>query len=196
MMTDAERRSCFVHVVTEYKELLLQDGIDYSSFSPHECRLILDRMNQLNTTTAQQFGLKDEAVAEYITAIRLAPKSGRNHYDYAMFLFQDGKLDQAIAEFGAALKYNPNHPEAHYYLGRALYVKGDYEGAKAHYLQTARLDPKAPVHSGLGAAYFRLGQTSEAIAEFKEALRLNPDDSEAAENLRFALRAQGDSRSR
>src|SRR5436853_1198502 len=63
MMTDAERRSCFVHVVTEYKELLLQDGIDYSSFSPHECRLILDRMNQLNTTTAQQFGLKDEAVS-------------------------------------------------------------------------------------------------------------------------------------
>jgi Flp pilus assembly protein TadD len=72
-------------------------------------------------------------------------------------------------------------------------VKGDYEGAKGHYLQTARLDSKAPVHSGLGAAYFRLGQTSEAITEFKEALRLNPDDAEAAENLRFALSTQGDS---
>jgi Flp pilus assembly protein TadD len=141
----------------------------------------------------ERLDLKDQAEAEHVSAARLAPRSGRVHYEYAMFLFRDGKLDQAIPEFEAALKYNPNHPEAHYHLGRALYVKGDYEGAKAHYLQTARLDPKAPVHSGLGAAYFRLGQTSEAITQFKEALRLNPDDAEAAENLRFALSAQGDS---
>jgi len=96
-------------------------------------------------------------------------------------------MDQAIPEFQAALKHNPNHPEAHYHLGRALFVKGDFEDAKVHYLETARLDPKAPVHNGLGAVYFRLGQTSEAIAQFKEALRLHPDDAEAAENLRFAL---------
>ena len=60
-------------------------------------------------------------------------------------------------------------------------------------METARLDPKAPVHGGLGAAYFRLGETSEAIAQFKEALRLNPDDAEAAENLRFVLSTQGNS---
>jgi tetratricopeptide (TPR) repeat protein len=141
----------------------------------------------------EQLGLKDQAAAEHVSATRWTPRSGRVHYEYATFLFRDDKFDQAIPEFEAALKYNPNHPEAHYYLGRALYVKGDYEGAKTHYLQTARLDPKAPVHSGLGAAYFRLGQTSKAITEFKEALRLNPDDAEAAENLRFALSTQSGS---
>jgi tetratricopeptide (TPR) repeat protein len=138
----------------------------------------------------ERLGQKEEASAEHVIATRQAPRSGRVHYDYAMFLFRDGKLDQAIPEFEAALKYNPNHPEAHYHLGRALYVKGNYEGAKVHYLETARLDPKAPVHGGLGATYFRLGKTSEAIAQFKEALRLNPGDEEAAENLRFALAVQ------
>ena len=55
----------------------------------------------------------------------------------------------------------------------------------------------APTILGLGAAYFQLGQTSEAIAEFKEALRLNPDDKEAAENLRFAEAIQaGDASTR
>ena len=147
----------------------------------------------LRNHVLEQLDLKEQAGAEHVIATRWAPRSGRVHYEYAMFLFRDGKLDQAIPEFEAALKYNPNHPEAHYHLGRALYVKGDYEGAKDHYLETARLDPKAPIHGGLGAVYFRLGQTSEAIAEFKEALRVNPDDAEAAENLRFALSTQGDS---
>jgi Flp pilus assembly protein TadD len=145
----------------------------------------------------ERLGQKEEASAEHAIATGLAPRSGKVHYEYAMFLFRDDKLDQAIREFETALKHNPNHPEAHYHLGRALYQKGDYEGAKVHYLETARLDPKAPVHSGLGAVYFRLGQTSEAIAQFKEALRLNPDDAEAAENLRFAERVQaGDASTR
>ncbi|HEV2995402.1 MAG TPA: tetratricopeptide repeat protein, partial [Chthoniobacterales bacterium] len=49
-------------------------------------------------------------------------------------------------------------------------------------------DPKAPVHNSLGVVYMKLGQTSEAIAEFNEALRLQPNDTDAAENLRYALR--------
>jgi len=134
-----------------------------------------------------RLGQKDEAGAQLEMATRLAPKSGRAHYDYAMFLLNERKIDQAITEFQTALKHDPNHPEAHYHLGRALFVKGDFEGAKLHYLETARLDPKAPVHSALGVVCARLGQTSEAIAQFKEALRLNPDDAEAAENLRFVL---------
>jgi tetratricopeptide (TPR) repeat protein len=69
-------------------------------------------------------------------------------------------------------------------------LKGDFEGARRHYEETARLDPKAPVHSGLGVVYFRQGLTSKAIAEFKQALRLNPSDQEAEENLRFALASQ------
>ena len=75
-------------------------------------------------------------------------------------------------------------------MGRALYLKGDLEGAKTHYLEAARLDPKAPVHNSLGVIYMKLGQPSRAIAEFNEALRLRPDDADAAENLRFAQRSQ------
>jgi Flp pilus assembly protein TadD len=104
-----------------------------------------------------------------------------------MFLASNGQLDGAIAEFEAALQRKPKHPEAHYHLGYALSMKGDLEGAKKHYLETLRLDPKAPVHNSLGVVYMKLGQTSEAVAEFNEALRLRPDDEAAAENLRFVL---------
>jgi Flp pilus assembly protein TadD len=135
----------------------------------------------------ERLGRKDEAIAEHQRAMQLSPKSGKAHYNYAMFLAGDGKLDQAITEFQIALKYKPNQPQAHYHLGRVFFLKGDLESAKMHYLKTARLDPKAPVHNSLGVIYMRLGQTSQAIAEFNEALRLRPDDTVAAENLRLAL---------
>jgi Flp pilus assembly protein TadD len=132
----------------------------------------------------------EEAAIEYQKATQLSPKSGRAHYNYGMFLLASGKLDQAVTEFQSALQHKPNHPEAHYYLGRAFYLKGDLEGAKTHYVEAARLDPKAPVHNSLGVIYMKLGQTSVAIAEFNEALRLRPDDTDAAENLRFAQQSQ------
>jgi Flp pilus assembly protein TadD len=139
----------------------------------------------------EALGRKDEARAEYEKGIKLSPKSGKGHYNYAMFLMFNRELDQAIAEFETALQRKPNHSEAHYHLGRALYLKGDLEGAKRHYLETARLDPKAPVHNSLGVVYMKLGQTPEAIAEFNEALRLRPNDADAAENLRYALSRNG-----
>jgi tetratricopeptide (TPR) repeat protein len=145
----------------------------------------------------ERLGRKDEAAAQFEAATQAAPRAAVVHYDYGVFLAAENKIDHAIKEFEIALKRQPNHPEAHYQLGHAFYLKGDFENAKRHYEETARLDPKAPVHSGLGAVYFRLGQTSDAIAQFKEALRLNPDDQEAAENLRFAEALQaGDASTR
>jgi tetratricopeptide (TPR) repeat protein len=138
----------------------------------------------------ERLGRPEEAAAEHQKATQLSPKSGRAHYNYGVFLLASGKLDQAVAEFQTALRHKPNHPEAHYYLGRAFYLKGDLEGAKTQYLEAARLDPKAPVHNSLGVVYMKLGQTSGAIAEFKEALRMRPDDAAAAENLRFAQQSQ------
>jgi Flp pilus assembly protein TadD len=135
----------------------------------------------------EDLGRKADAEAEYVRATQLNPKVARLHYDYAMFLANQGKLDQAILEFQLAIQREPNHAQAHYHLGRALYLKGDLEGARAHYEETARLDAKAPVHNSLGVVYMKLGQKTEAIAQFNEALRLQPNDSAAAENLRFVL---------
>jgi Flp pilus assembly protein TadD len=130
---------------------------------------------------------KDQAADELATAIRLDPKSARAHYNFAVFLAGNNESDQAISEFQKCISLNPKSSEAHYYLGRVFFLKGDLENAKTHYLETAHLDPAAPVHNSLGVVYMRLGQTSEAVAQFNEALRLHPDDADAAENLRFVL---------
>ncbi|MEP6937332.1 MAG: tetratricopeptide repeat protein [Chthoniobacterales bacterium] len=130
---------------------------------------------------------KDEARAQHEAATRLSPKSARVHYNYALFLGRARQIDSAIDEFRTALNYNPNYAEAHYDFGSALGLKGDFEGAKMHYLTAQRLDPKrVAVYDDLGVLYLRRGQLTEGIAQLKEALRLQPDDALAAENLRRA----------
>ena len=102
-----------------------------------------------------------------------------------MFLAQQRRMPEAIAQLQEAVRLNPKSSYAHYYLGRPYFDTGDLESARRHYVETARLDPAAPVHNSLGVVYMRLGQNSEAVAEFNEALRLHPDDKTAAENLHF-----------
>lgn len=132
-------------------------------------------------------GRRDEAASEFAQAVRLNPKSARSHFNFAKFLADDHQPDRAIDEFQKCLERNPKSSEAHYYLGRLYFLKGDLQSAKTHYEQTARLDPTAPVHNSLGVVYMRLGQIPDAVEQFNEALRLRPDDADAAENLRFAL---------
>lgn len=158
--------------VAHYEQALLR--------TPRDADVHDDYANALEV-----LGRKSEAETEYARATQLNPKSGRLSYNYAMFLASEGKIDQAILQFELAIQHEPNHPQAHYHLGRALYLKGDLKGARTQYEQTARLDPKAPVHNSLGVVYMRLGQRSLAIEQFNEALRLRPDDADAAENLRF-----------
>jgi len=135
----------------------------------------------------ERLGRKEQAADELAAAVRLNPKSGRIHYNYAKFLAGNNQPDQAIEEFQKSLAQNPKSPDAHYYLGRVFFLKGDLENAKKHYQETARLDSSAPVHNSLGVVYMRLGQIDQAVVQFNEALRQHPDDTAAAENLRFAL---------
>lgn len=164
----------FAEAATELEQALRKDPRNANAHSDHGRAL-------------ERLGRNDQAADELATAVRLNPKSARVHYNYAMFLAGNNQPDQAIAEFQKCLAQTPKSADAHYYLGRLFFLKGDLESAKKHYQETARLDASAPVHNSLGVVYMRLGQISEAITQFNEALRQHPEDSTAAENLRFAL---------
>ena len=99
--------------------------------------------------------------------------------------------DQSLVNYDKALKKSPGNPDAHFNLGDAQYRKNDYEKAAASYddvLQSkADENTRQSAYYNKGVAMIRQKKLDESIDAWKNALRLNPDDSEARENLVKAL---------
>jgi Tfp pilus assembly protein PilF len=138
----------------------------------------------------QRMGRRDEAAVHFETGTRLKPNSADAHYSYAAFLAEIGKDDEYISELRTVLRLNPNYPYAELRLADALFAKGNLKEAEGHYLAVLRADPKlTAAYNSLGKLYLSQRQISQAIVQFNEALRLNPADKEAEENLQTAKAA-------
>ena len=99
--------------------------------------------------------------------------------------------DQSQSNYEKALKKSPGNPDAHFNLGDALYKKNDYEKAAGSYddvLQSkADENTRQNAYYNKGVAMIRQKKIEESIDAWKNALRLNPADSDARENLVKAL---------
>jgi Ca-activated chloride channel homolog len=99
--------------------------------------------------------------------------------------------DQSLSNYDKALKKSPGNPDANFNQGDALYRKNDYEKAAASYddvLQSkADENTRQSAYYNKGVAMIRQKKLDESIDAWKNALRLNPADSEARDNLVKAL---------
>ena len=143
------------------------------------------------------------------------------HTDLGMHSEHKGQVDEAIACYQKAIALDPTSVHAHYNLGDALEVKGKFDEAIAGYREVIALDPSSRPYNNLGDALkegtwtrpsllrkaialiqgchsplqaghlMTKGKVDEAIAEYRETIRLKEDYPEAHCNLGLALFAQG-----
>jgi len=99
--------------------------------------------------------------------------------------------DQSLSNYEKALKKSPGNPDAQFNQGDALYRKNDYEKAALSYddvLQSkANENTRESAYYNKGVAMIRQKKLEESIDAWKNALRLDPADSNARENLVKAL---------
>ena len=110
-----------------------------------------------------------------------------------------GNYDEAQAAFQQATLDKPDDPVAHYNLGTALYRQGKFrEAARAFQTSLSRYSEQSAkqiesilsqssILYNLGNAQFRVGDLTDAIASYKQTLRLDPQDADAQHNLALAL---------
>ncbi|HEU4936442.1 MAG TPA: protein kinase [Vicinamibacterales bacterium] len=100
-------------------------------------------------------------------------------------------IDRAIAAFGDATKHDPEYARAWAALGGAYGLKGNFlsmpemvNEAIDLERRAVALDPDlADAHLWLGGSLLSTGRTDEAIAEIREALRLEPENGQAYQSL-------------
>jgi Ca-activated chloride channel homolog len=106
-------------------------------------------------------------------------------------LYQQSQFELAEAQYRKALEYEENNETAKYNLANALQKQNKFdEAAKIlEELGGAAKDNsiKSAAYYNQGVAYTKMKNLDASIESYKKALRLNPNDKEARENLQKAL---------
>lgn len=107
-------------------------------------------------------------------------------YTEAIFLLaqiavEEKNLPAAIQRVEAATALEPANPVVYFQLGLLRYANNDFAGAGAALSRAVELNSEyANARYFLGLAYSKLNRPQEAIAQFQEVQRLNPDNQEVA----------------
>jgi tetratricopeptide (TPR) repeat protein len=152
----------------------------------------------------------EKAIADYDAAIRIDPKRSHAYTNRGAAYKKLGRVDRAIEDESEAIKLDPLVPEYFDNRGLSYADNGDYDRAIIDYNEAIRLAPQPNFLTNRGDAYQAKGDLDRAlklspgftkaynnrgvvfrkkqdypraIADFEQALRIDPRMDAAAENL-------------
>jgi len=116
------------------------------------------------------------------------------HFNLGIIELTEGDLEGAIENFSSSTKLKPNFAEAWENLGLCYDLQGDYQTALTLMRRAIENDPENPVyHFNIALTWAKSGDLEKARENLQEALRLNPDFSQAKDKINLVeklLRSQ------
>lgn len=109
-------------------------------------------------------------------------------YDRAAYAMQQNDWKEAADKLTKLLVHNPDRSDLLYDTGVASFNTGSFEQAQAYFQHVTAMhtvDPllKEQAHFNLGNTYVELKKLPEAIEQYEQVLKLNPDNERAKHNL-------------
>ncbi len=142
-------------------------------------------------------GQRDRALERVQQALRLAPRDERPHEQLGAFYLDENRVDDAIREYEETCRLSPASPRAQLGLALAYRRKGDLEKARQIFEALLGKSPRtAEGQRVLADLYAEQKQYPEAIGHYQDALRLNPNDAIAHNNLAWLLATSEDAQFR
>jgi len=129
----------------------------------------------------------DQAIAEFEKIVALLPKSVEDRMVLGQLytVKHDGK--KAEEEFKTAQSLEPDSEEVVLNLARLYAENGDIAHAAKIVEAVPAADRSPKMEFALGAAYDQLKQPAEAIAAYRRAVELDPEDARSLDALAQAL---------
>lgn len=121
----------------------------------------------------------DRAQQDFQDAARRAPRDERPHEELGKLYLIQKKYDRAIHEYEQAVRLSPGDPQVRLELGMAYRLNGDLAQAQSIFETEIGKNPRtAEGHELLANLYAEMKLYPDAITQFEEALRLEPDNAE------------------
>jgi len=107
-------------------------------------------------------------------------------------LYEEGKLDDALVAFTQAQEESPDASEIQYNIANISYRKEEMDKALDGYraAQNGSDEVQRRAHFNTGNVFHKGGKFPDAVAAYKEALKIDDQDSEARQNLELSLKKQ------
>ncbi|MBI3919859.1 MAG: tetratricopeptide repeat protein [Armatimonadetes bacterium] len=132
-------------------------------------------------------GRHREAEQHYLNALRIDPEEPRYYFAYGVLMQKTGHLDKAEGLLRRCLELDPDEGRAHGVLAAVLSEKQKVSETHGSGERSVSLDPdQTGSHFLLGLTYWRSGHPFKARRHLREALRIDPTNSDIEEWFRIA----------
>lgn len=139
-----------------------------------------------------QLGDAKAAIASYRKALQLKAHFTVAHFNLAVLLQNAHAFDEATEHYQQAITLEPGFYEALGNLGTLRQQRGQLAAAEDCYRRALALHPDARGYFNLGTTLYDQGEHEQALAAFREAVRLDPQFADAWNNLGETLRDRGE----
>lgn len=120
-----------------------------------------------------------------LKSVELKPNYTEAAYLWAQLEINEGNIKGAISSIGQIALLSPNNPTVFFQLGFLQYSDKDYKGAIQSFERAVTLRPEySNARYFLGLSLAKLGRNSDAIAQFVEIQKYNPENTEVQTILR------------
>ena len=132
------------------------------------------------------------AIQEFEATLRLRSQNAPAHCNLGRAYAMQGDFVRAESHFQSALKIKPDDAEIQQAYALALLQQGKVEAAIEHLRLAVRVEPKIESRQHLAGLLHQTGQHREAIAQYREVLKREPDSMETLNNLAWMLATSPD----
>ena len=134
----------------------------------------------------------EKALKRLNEELKLAAESRALHLLMASTAVGAGNLDLAAQQYEWLRSNDPKSAETHASLGNIYQLKGDLNSALSSYQKARELAPNDPrIIATIAFLETAAGQHTEATASLRKQLVINPDNTEAMNNLAYELAESG-----